>query len=157
VPDKQRPDMDPTSPAAGGGDVTEQLIRLMSRDLVFTMTFLGESQHRMQTHFESFITASLARAGMNQTTHPMIRLFVERHATLLREFVFSGVALSRQFGIGEIEHLIGDASSLLRIDIWDQLRNHIEMAETRFRAQIPDLPGQLADFAAPDAARGEAP
>jgi hypothetical protein len=131
-------------------------MQLMSRDLVFTMTFLGESQHRMQRHFEAFIAEALTAAGVTQETHPMIRLFVERHATLLREFVFSGVALSRQFGIGEIERLTGDTASLMRIDIWDQLKSHIEMAEARFRAQLPDLPRQLADFEAP-APPGNAP
>ncbi len=147
--EKKRRTRNPAASTWNEDDAVDQLMRLMSRDLVFTMTFLGESQHRMQRHFETFITDALAAAGVTQETHPMIRLFIERHAALLREFVFAGVALSRQFGIGEIERLIGDASSLLRIDIWDQLRSHIEMAETRFRAQLPDLPRQLADFEAP--------
>ena len=147
--EKKRRGRYPTASTWNEGDAVDQLMGLMSRDLVFSMTFLGESQHRMQRHFETFIAEALTEAGVTQETHPMIRLFVERHAALLREFVFSGVALSRQFGIGEIERLTGDTASLMRIDIWDQLKSHIEMAETRFRAQLPDLPRQLADFEAP--------
>ena len=147
--EKKRRARYPTASTWKEGDAVNELMGLMSRDLVFSMTFLGESQHRMQRHFETFIAEALTEAGVTQETHPMIRLFVERHATLLREFVFSGVALSRQFGIGEIERLTGDTASLMRIDIWDQLKSHIEMAEARFRAQLPDLPRQLADFEAP--------
>ena len=130
-------------------DVTSDLVRLMPRDLVFTMHFLGESQNLLQRHFQGFMEAEMAAAGMTEETHPMIHAFIERHALLMRDFVFSGVALTRQFRIEEVERLIGDSTSLLRVDIWDQLRGHIAMAERQFRSQVPGLPQLLSGWAAP--------
>lgn len=130
-------------------DVTSDLVRLMPRDLVFTMRFLGESQNLLQRHFQGFMEAEMAAAGMTPETHPMIHAFIERHALLMRDFVFSGVALTRQFRIEEIERLIGDSTSLLRVDIWDELKGHIAMAERQFRSQVPGLPQLLSGWAAP--------
>lgn len=130
-------------------DVTSELVRLMPRDLVFAMRFLGESQHLLQRHFQDFVEAEMAAAGMTQETHPMIHAFIERHALLMRDFVFSGVSLSRQFHVEEIERLLGDSTSLLRVDIWDQLKSHIEMAEKQFRTQVPGLPPLLAGWETP--------
>lgn len=130
-------------------DVTTDLVRLMARDLIFTMRFLGESQHRLQRHFRDFIEAEMASAGMSQQSHPMIHAFIERHAITLRDFVFSGVALSHQFHVDEIERLMGDTTSLLRVDIWDDLKIHIEAAERQFRSQVPDLPELLSDLESP--------
>ncbi len=140
---------DPTPPRRGGSDVESDLVRLMPRDLVFSMHFLGESQHLLQKHFHGFMEAEMRAAGFTQETHPMIHAFIERHALIMRDFVFSGTALSRQFHIDEIERLLGDSSGLLRVDIWDQLRSHIEMAEKQFRAQIPGLPALLAGWETP--------
>lgn len=144
-------------PKDGDADVTEQLVRLMSRDLVFTMRFLGESQHRLQVHFQAFMEQEMAAAGLTRETHPMLSGFIEQHAILMREFVFSGVALSRQFRIEEIERLIGDTTALLRVDIWDQLRSHIDMAEQRFCAQLPELPHLLNYLEAPGKAAEKPP
>lgn len=130
-------------------DVTTDLVRLMSRDLIFTMRFLGESQHRLQRHFQDFIEAEIGAAGMTQQSHPMIHAFIERHAIMLRDFVFSGVSLSRQFHVDEIERLLGDTTSLLRVDIWDDLKSHIEAAEKQFRSQVPRLPNLLSDWESP--------
>ncbi|SFQ03387.1 hypothetical protein SAMN03159463_05426 [Mesorhizobium sp. NFR06] len=130
-------------------DVTAELVRLMPRDLVFVMRFLGESQHRLQSHFQDFIRAELAASGVTTQTHPMIHLFIESHAILLRDFVFSGVSLSRQFRIAEIERLTGDTTSMIRVDIWDQLKNHIETAERQFQSQVGGLPGLLSAFEKP--------
>ncbi|TIW75717.1 MAG: hypothetical protein E5V42_00385, partial [Mesorhizobium sp.] len=107
-------------------DIAGDLVRLMPRDLVFVMRFLGESQFRLQSHFQDFIRAELAAGGVTAETHPMIHLFIENHAILLRDFVFSGVSLSRQFRVEEIERLTGDTTSVMRVDIWDQLKSHIE-------------------------------
>ena len=98
-------------PAAGMGteeDVSTALARLMQRDLVFAMRFVGESQHLMQNHFQQFILKELATAGITPETHPMLHAFAEKHALMLRDFVFSGVSLSRQFRVEEIEQLTGD-------------------------------------------------
>lgn len=146
MPGHHRP---PPTAKHGQDDVTSDLVRLMPRDLVFTMRFLGESQHLLYRHFHIFMEAEMRAAGITQDTHPMIHAFVERHALLMRDFVFSGVALSRQFHIEEIERLIGDRTSLLRVDIWDQLKSHIETAEKQFRAQIPGLPLLLSGWEAP--------
>ncbi|BCH22714.1 hypothetical protein MesoLjLc_24490 [Mesorhizobium sp. L-8-10] len=134
----------PAQPHDWSQDVTTDLVRLMPRDLIFTMRFLGESQHRLQRHFQDFIEAEMASGGMTRQTHPMIHAFIERHAIVLRDFVFSGVSLSRQFHVDEIEKLLGDATSLLRVDIWDDLKSHIEAAERQFRSQVPGLPHLLS-------------
>ncbi len=147
------PHRDDSSPipgfAAAGGDVSEDLLNLMPRDLIFSMRFLGESQLRLQRHFHDFMIAEMAARGMSEETHPMIHAFVARHALTLRDFVFSGVSLSRQFRVEDIERLTGDTTSLLRVDIWDQLKSHVDMAEKQFRLQLPSLPGMLADWETP--------
>ncbi|MDB5524516.1 MAG: hypothetical protein JWM58_2279 [Rhizobium sp.] len=131
------------------GDVTTQLAHLMQRDLVFVMRFIGESQHLMQSHFQRFILRELAMTGVTAETHPMIHAFAEKHALMLRDFVFSGVSLSRQFRVEEIEQLTGD--TMIRVDVWDQLRNHVGMAESQFRSQMPELPRALEAWKSPDA------
>ena len=131
------------------GDIAADLVTLMSRDLVFVMCFMGESQYRLQGHFQDFIRAELAARGVTQETHPMIHLFIETHAILLRDFVFSGVSLSRQFRVDEIERLTGDTTSVIRVDIWDQLKSHIETAEKQFHSQTGTLPKLLTAFEKP--------
>lgn len=135
----------PLGPAEG--DITNELARLMQRDLVFVMRFLGESQHLMQSHFQRFILRELAATGITDETHPMIHAFAERHAILLRDFVFSGVSLSKQLRIEEVEQLTGD--TMIRVDAWDQLRSHIDLAERQFRTQLPELPAMLEAWKAP--------
>ncbi|NLS04163.1 hypothetical protein HGP14_12440 [Rhizobium sp. P32RR-XVIII] len=130
-----------------GGDITTELAGLMQRDLVFVMRFLGESQHLMQSHFQRFILRELSAAGITDETHPMIHAFAERHAILLRDFVFSGVSLSRQLRVEEIEQLTGD--TMIRVDVWDQLRSHVDLAERQFRTQMPELPAVLEAWKAP--------
>ena len=139
---------DDHEPSSGKHAVASELSRLMQRDLVFVMRFLGESQHLMQAHFQSFVLAELAARAITEETHPLIHAFAERHAILLRDFVFSGVSLSRQFRIEEVEQLTGD--TMIRVDIWDQLRSHIEMAEQQFRSQIPQLPAMLEAWKSPE-------
>ncbi|MDL2401119.1 hypothetical protein [Rhizobium mayense] len=134
------------------GDVTTELARNMARDLVFVMRFMGESQYLMQSHFHDFILRELAAASVTAETHPMIHAFAERHAILLRDFVFSGVSLSRQFRVEEMEELTGDP--MIRVDVWDQLRSHIAMAEAQFRGQLPELPVILDAWKTPKDPRG---
>ena len=121
----------------------------MPRDVVFAMRFLGESQHLLQKHFHTFMEAEMRAAGMTQDTHPMIHAFIERHALLMRDFVFSGASLAHQFHLEDIERMLGDNSGLLRVDVWDQLQSHIEMAEKQFRAQVPGLPALLSGWETP--------
>jgi len=138
---------EPMSSQADG--VAGDLVRLMLRDLVFVMRFMGESQHRLQSHFQDFIRGELAAGGVTAETHPMIHLFIESHAILLRDFVFSGVSLTRQFRVDEIERLTGDTTSMIRVDIWDQLKSHIETAEKQFQSQAGTLPRLLSTFEKP--------
>lgn len=129
------------------GDITTELAGLMQRDLVFVARFLGESQYLMQNHFQQFILRELAAAGFTDETHPMIHAFAERHAIVLRDFVFAGVSLSRQLRIEEFERLTGD--TMVRVDIWDQLSSHIDLAKQQFRTQLPGLPAVLEAWKAP--------
>jgi hypothetical protein len=131
-----------------GEDVTTDLSQLMQRDLVFVMRFMGESQYRLQCHFHDFILKELSGTGITHETHPMIHAFIERHAILLRDFVFSGVSLSHQFHLEEVEKLTGN--TMIRVDVWDELRTHTEMAEKQFRTQLPELPRLLEAWKTPE-------
>lgn len=127
-----------------GAQVAEEIVRRAPDDLVFVMRFLGESQYRMMRHFQAFIRAEAARRGATAEQYPLLAHFVDAHAAELRDFVFAGVSLSRQFRVGEIEFLTQDTEALMRVDIWDSLKSHIETAERRFLAQAADLPRLLA-------------
>lgn len=129
-----------------GTGAAEDIIDRVEQDVVFSMQFLGESQYLLTRHFSKFIAAELARHGVDQEGHPLLQVFVDTHAAELRDFVFSGTALSRQFRIGEIEALLGDSINLLRTDIWDQLSKYIVSAETQFQAQASDFPALLAQM-----------
>jgi hypothetical protein len=135
----------PLRPPAG--DVTSELVERMQSDLVFVMRFIGESQLLMLNHFQQFILRELALTGVTPETHPMLHAFAEKHALMLRDFVFSGVSLSRQLRVDDIERLTGD--TMIRVDVWDQLRSHITMAESQFRSQLPELPVALEVWKAP--------
>lgn len=110
----------------------EQIVSRAPEDLVFSMRFLGQSQELLHNHFRSFLERRLSEAGITTETHPMVNYFIDSHALELREFVVTGVALARQFRLGEIEILTGDVETLMRVDIWDALSSHIDMAESRF-------------------------
>lgn len=130
-------------------DVTADLVRLMPRDAVFVLRFLGESQLRLLRHFQDFIAAELAREGVTMETHPMIHGFIETHALALRDFVVNGVGMTHQVRLPEMERLTGDTTSMLRVDVWDDLRSHVELAQSRFRSEAPGLPAQLAPYRLP--------
>ena len=134
----------PSGPPSGPSNVADEIVRRAPQDLVFVMRFLGESQYRLLRHFQSFVRAELTRRDATLTEHPLLTPFVDRYAGELRDFVFGGVSLSRQFRIAEIESLIGDTTSLMRLDIWDSLKSHIETAESSFLAQVDDLPTLIA-------------
>lgn len=134
-------------------DVTADLVRLMPRDAVFMLRFLGESQVRLQEHFQGFIAAELARRGVTGDSHPMIHGFIETHAITLRDFVFAGVSMAHQLRLAEMERLLGDTTSILSVDIWDELRGHIETAERQFETQADALPRQLESYRLPEAGK----
>ena len=125
-------------------DVAEEIVRRAPQDLVFVMRFLGESQYRLLRHFQEFIRTEAASRGATAEEYPLFAHFVDAHAAELRDFVFNGVALSRHFRVAEIEFLTRDTEALLRVDVWDSLKSHIETAERQFQAQAQDLPKMLA-------------
>ena len=134
--------------------VAEHLVRRSPQDLVFVMKFLGESQLLLHDHFRAYIADELARRGATLERHPLLQLFIDAHANELREFVFTGVSLSRQFRLPEIETLTGDAEAILRIDIWDALSGHIDLARRRFAEQADGIPAQLDAMEAARRSRG---
>lgn len=81
--------------------------------------------------------------GVRREDYALLQIFIDRHATEMRDFVFAGVALSRPFRIQEIERLLGDTTNVIRTDIWDALRSHIDTVERKFVAEADDLPRQL--------------
>lgn len=116
--------------------IAQAVVARAPQDLVFTMRFLGQSQELLHSHFRAFLERALAEAGVTVNEHPLLPFFIDSHAVELRDFVFTGVSLARQFRLPEIETLTGDAETMLRVDIWDALANHIDMAEARFSEGI---------------------
>ncbi|SEM51594.1 hypothetical protein SAMN04488103_101361 [Gemmobacter aquatilis] len=116
--------------------IAQDVVARAPQDLVFTMRFLGQSQELLHSHFRAFLERALAEAGVTVAEHPLLPFFIDSHAVELRDFVFTGVSLARQFRLPEIETLTGDAETMLRVDIWDALANHIDMAEARFSEGI---------------------
>lgn len=114
----------------------EAMVARAPQDLVFTMRFLGQSQEILHSHFRSFLERRLAQAGVTPENHPLLPFFIDSHAVELRDFVVTGVALARPFRLGEIEVLTGDVETLMRVDIWDAIASHIDMAEARFAEGI---------------------
>lgn len=114
----------------------EAIVSRAPQDLVFAMRFLGQSQEILHTHFRKFLEARLAEAGVTPDSHPLLPFFIDSHAVELRDFVTTGVSLARSFRLGEIEILTGDVETLMRVDIWDALASHIDMAEKRFSEGI---------------------
>lgn len=117
-------------------NTAEAMVARAPQDLVFTMRFLGQSQEILHNHFRSFLQARLAAAGVTPETHPLLSYFIDSHAVELRDFVVTGVALALPFRLGEIEVLTGDVETLMRVDIWDAIASHIDMAEARFAEGI---------------------
>lgn len=141
--DPLHPDQDTSRATA------EALVNRAPQDLVFTMRFLGESQEILQSHFRRFLETQLAEAGVTPESHPLLPFFIDSHSVELREFVVTGVSLTRTFRLNEIELLTGDVETLMRVDIWDAIASHIEMAEKRFSEGIQRVVAGLdADEAA---------
>ena len=135
MPDPTNPD--PLNPGQSASRTTaEAMVARAPDDLVFTMRFLGQSQEILHSHFRSFLEARLAEAGVTPESHPLLPYFIDSHAIELREFVTTGVSLARSFRLGEIEILTGDVETLMRVDIWDAIASHIDMAEKRFSEGI---------------------
>jgi hypothetical protein len=141
MPTKDDENGDPATP---GAELAEEIIAQAPRDLMFVMQFVGEAQYKVLKHFQDLVIRELEARGIRREDNALLQIFIDKHATEMRDFVFSGVALSRPFRIEEIERLMGDTTNVIRLDIWDALRNHIDTVESQFVAQADDLPNQLA-------------
>lgn len=119
--------------------IAEQVVARAPTDLIFVMRFLGESQDILHNHFRVFLEDRLSEVGATVEEHPLLPFFIDSHAAELRQFVFTGVSLARQFRLRDIETLTGDAETVMRIDIWDAIASHIEMAEARFLSGIDSV------------------
>lgn len=139
----------PHSPRA----TAEAVIARAPQDLVFTLRFLGQSQEILHSHFRRFLESRLAEAGVTPEDHPLLPFFIDSHAVELRDFVATGVSLARPFRLGEIEILTGDVETLMRVDLWDALASHIDMAERRIAQGIARVVATLTEAEA-DLRRG---
>lgn len=140
------PKMDDTRGDAptSGADLAQAVIARAPSDLVFVMQFVGETQYKVLKYFQDLVIRELDSRGIRREDNALLQIFIDRHATEMRDFVFSGVALSRPIRIQEIERMMGDATNIFRSDVWDALRNHIDTVETKFIAEADNLPRQLA-------------
>lgn len=132
--------------------LAEEIIARADDDVVFAMKFLGESQHMVNQHFQKFIETELNARGVTRENYGMLQAFIDAHAAELREFVFTGVSLSRQFRLHEFEELLADKTNVFRTDIWDALSRYIKAAEENFQVQahgIPELLIKLESSAPP--------
>ncbi|MEL6196286.1 MAG: hypothetical protein AAFT19_00430 [Pseudomonadota bacterium] len=137
---------DPSGAPGGGGALAQKIMESAPRDIIFTMQFLGEAQYKVLKYFQDLVIRELEARGIRREDHALLQIFIDSHATEMRDFVFNGVALARPFRIEEIEQLLGDTTSVIRTDIWDALRTHIETVEYKFVAEAHDLPRQLAEI-----------
>jgi hypothetical protein len=130
--------------ADGPAALAARIVQRAPSDLMFVMQFVGETQYAVLKYFQDLVIDQLAARGIRREDHALLQIFIDRHATEMRDFVFSGVALSRPFRVSEMERLLGDDTGVMRADVWDALRSHIETVESKFRAEADRLPDQLA-------------
>lgn len=136
------------------GETAAALVERAPRDVVFSLSMVGESREILLRHFETLIRAEIERRG-GAPGEDLVRPFIDAHAAQLRDFVLAGVSLSRQMRLEQIERLLGDSDRLTRVDLWDALRAHIAEAERRFHAEAQAIPALLAELGdARAAARG---
>ncbi len=132
----------------GPSALAQEIIERASRDVVFVMQFLGESQYRVLHYFQELVIRELERRGITREEHALLQVFIDTHATEMRDFVFNGVSMARPFRIEEIERMLGDKENMVRTDTWDALRSHIESVEQKFLREADLLPAQLAGIEA---------
>jgi hypothetical protein len=134
--------------AATASEIASQIIERADRDVALVVQLIGESQYLLVRHFETFIESELGRRGVVYGAHPLLRPFIETHARELTDFVLSGVALRHRFGLRAFESLTGDPLGLLRADLWDSLRSHIEDAQRHFLSGVGGLQRILSQIEA---------
>ena len=126
--------------AMSASEVASKIIERADRDVAVVVQIVGESQYLLVRHFETFIEGELARRGVVYGDHLLLRPLIETHGRELAEFVMSGVAIHHKFGLQALESPAGDPLRLLRSDVWDSLRSHIEDAQRHF---VSDAGGML--------------
>ncbi len=136
------------SGAETGSALAEAIVAQAPRDLVFVMQFVGDTQYKVLKYFQDLVIRELETRGIRREDNALLQIFIDRHATEMRDYVFSGVSLSRPFRIEEIERLTGDTTNVIRSDIWDALRSHIGTVEDKFVREADKLPVQLAQIEA---------
>ena len=136
----------------GGAALAQEIIARAPEDIIFTLQFLGAAHYKVLRYFQDLVIRELEARGIGREDKALLQIFIDRHAAAMRDFVFAGAALARPFGIEEMERLLGDTTGVIRTDIWDALRSHIDAAESKFRREADDLPRQLAAIEA-DASR----
>jgi hypothetical protein len=141
----------------GASALAFEILERADRDLAFVARLTGESQYLIVRHFQVFIEGELAKQGILYGAHPLLRPFVETHARELSDFVINGIGLKHQFGLKAIETLTGDPMHLLRIDMWDSLRSHIEDAQRHFVSGVGGLQRMLVEIEGAPAATGKRP
>lgn len=121
-----------------------EIMARAERDVVFVVKFLGESQHILQRHFQSYVQTELEKRGITFGDHPLLLPFIETHGAELAEFVVTGIGLHHQFHLTTFEKMAGDPQQLLRLDIASTLQSYIEKAEAHFISDIGGLQQILA-------------
>jgi len=124
-------------------DIAKALLERAPQDLVFKMSFVGQSQHLLFNHFRKLISKEMKNQGLDVEQDSLLGLFAESHAAELREFVFTGVALQHLFHLNELEDFSEETSSLMLVDIWDTLKSYIKTAEEQFKSQAKELPNMV--------------
>jgi hypothetical protein len=151
------PHQEPYPVTSDAGSIASKLLDRADRDAAFVLCLMGESQHVLARHFLVFIEMQLRNQGVDDKSHPLLRPFIEIHARELTDFVLKGVGLKHQFGLQSIENLRGDPFRLVRVDLWDTLRTHIEEAERHFVSGIGGLQRILAEIHQLPPAPGDRP
>ncbi|RAI04275.1 hypothetical protein DLJ53_07480 [Acuticoccus sediminis] len=134
---------EPTAEQLAAAALAEEIVRRAPQDIVFTMTFMGESRQRLLAFFEALIAREIEARGAS-LSDDLVRPFIDEHAARLRDFVMTGTALTRQYRLDEIERLLGDRTMITRVDLWDTLTDHILAACHQFQAQADEIPALLA-------------
>jgi hypothetical protein len=140
-------------PIASAADVASRILETAERDVAFVVRLVGDSQYVLVRHFHTFIEGELAHHGVVYGDHPLLRPFIETHARELAEFVHNGIGLRHRFSLQAFEQTAGDPLRLLRVDLWDSLRSHIEHAERHFVSGPHGLRAILNEVEAEKAAR----
>jgi hypothetical protein len=135
-----------TQPFKSASVVASRVLLTADRDVAFVLQIVGESRQVLSNHFYTFIESSLRTKGVTYQDHPFLRPIIEGHSRDLMNFVHGGVALHHQLSLSCLGATPVDPLNLLRVDLWDSLRTHIEQAEAKFLGGPHGLASILSDI-----------